>query len=154
MNHRIEVRLLLCLMLLAGCDRSKPDEPAPQIELRDKVFDAAGEMLLTSLDPSADRRDNNEVAKALIRIVCAHDPTIDAAAAAAVMAAPLRDAYPPFTAHDPSVGSACGRFFDASQEYVGEALRKYRLQHPSFRQALPPPPLPQPPPWARFEDAK
>ncbi len=151
MNHRIRV---LCLILFAGCDRSKPVEPATPLELRDKVFDAAGELLLTSLDPGADRSDNNNVSKALIRIICAHDPTIDVAAAAAVMAAPLRDAYPPFSSEGASVGAACGRFFDASQEYAGEALRKYRLQHPSFRQVLPPPPLPQPPAWAQFEDAK
>ena len=146
MSHHIEVRSLLCLGLLAGCDRSKPIDLAAQIEPRDKVFDAAGELLLTSLDPGVDRRDNNDVSKALIRIVCAHDPTIEPGAAAAVRMATLRDAYPPFARADLSIGAACGRFFDASQEYVGEALRKYRMQHLSFRQVLPPPPLPQPPP--------
>ena len=156
MTHCISRSKLVWLMLLVGCDRKVPTDAALRPAPRDKVFDAAGEILLAILDPSADRKDNGEgakIAKPLIRIVCAHDPTINVAAAAAVMAAPLRDAYPPYSRNAFMGGAACGRLFDASQEYVGETLRQYRLQHPDFRQPLPPPPV-LPAPYRRLKPTK
>ncbi len=133
--------------LVASCETHATSTTTPTISAatlapNDPVFAAAADLLIWRLGPNAETREPSVVTASLSRIVCKHDPTIEPAAAGAVLAASIRDAYPSFYGKPLPTALACGRFFIDSQEYAGKALQQYRLQHPNITPQPMPPRLP------------